>query len=179
MSFTPRLTSTGMQGSKYWYSNTNPFFAAGLGLPNCTAYSWGRFWEETPDYIPKLPTRDAKLWLGIAQQQGIYKTGSTPKLGAVICFGGLKYGHVAIVEEIKSNGDITTSNSDYYGRYFYIRNLKKSNNYNDGSLKFQGFIYNPHIDDTPPPEPPKPWKKRSGKFPWVLYSRKLRNRLDN
>lgn len=41
-SFTPRLNSDGMQGNPCWYAN-NPFEQAGYGLPNCTAYAWGRW----------------------------------------------------------------------------------------------------------------------------------------
>ena len=36
---------------------------------------------------------------------------------------------MAFVEDIKSNGDIVTSNSGYNGSRFFIKTLKKSNNY--------------------------------------------------
>lgn len=74
-----------------------------------------------------------------------YKRGQTPKLGAIICFekkGGS--GHVAFVEEIKSNGDILTSNSAYKGRRFFTKTLKKSKKYKYGlNYTLQGFIYSP------------------------------------
>ena len=44
MSYTPRLTSEGMLNNFHWYSG-NPFYRAGYGLPNCTCYAFGRFWE--------------------------------------------------------------------------------------------------------------------------------------
>ena len=173
MNFTPRLTDSGIKGNKYWYSQTNPFYAAGLGLPNCTAYTWGRFWEETPEFIQKeLPTGNGKEWFDSAKQKGFYKTGKEPKLGAVICFGGTEFGHVAIVEEISENGDIVTSNSDYITKQiFYTKVLLKKNNYDMGTLRFQGFIYNPNIDK---PVPPKSKKRRH--YPFFINSQK---RLDN
>lgn len=97
--------------------------------------------------------------------------------GAVICFsdnyGGA--GHVAIVEEINEiTGEITCSNSEYQGRYFFMTTIQKVNNRYDWShYSFQGFIYNPFITPTPPT--PTTDTKRKG-FPWVLYTRKLRNK---
>lgn len=44
MSFTPRLTDTGILNNFHWYSD-NPFYQSGYGMPNCTCYAWGRFWE--------------------------------------------------------------------------------------------------------------------------------------
>ena len=41
--YEPRLTKSGMLNSIYWYSDTNPFYPTGYGLPNCTCYAWGRF----------------------------------------------------------------------------------------------------------------------------------------
>lgn len=39
MSFVPRLTDNGIMNNPKWYSE-NPFYLAGYGLPNCTAYAW-------------------------------------------------------------------------------------------------------------------------------------------
>ena len=44
--YIPRLTADGIRGNPYWYSR-NPFYNAGYGMPNCTAYAWGRFWENS------------------------------------------------------------------------------------------------------------------------------------
>ena len=152
VSFTPRLTSDGIDGSKYWYSG-NPFYIAGYGLPNCTCYAWGRFWEisdladGTQDYSdkPTLPTSDAGKWF---EQVSGYETGTTPKLGAVICWsdnsGGA--GHVAIVEQIKDNGDIVVGQSGWgASQIFWTSTVLKSNGYNTSGYTFQGFIYNPHV----------------------------------
>lgn len=82
-------------------------------------------------------------------------------------------GHVAIVEEInEQTGEITCSNSEYQGRYFFITYITPVNNKYDWGTNyaFQGFIYNPFITPTPPT--PTEIKKR--KFPWAIYSRILR-----
>ena len=117
---------------------------------------------------------NAELWYPHTSDG--YQRGQTPKLGAVICWYSTRSGgHVAIVEEIKANGDIVTSNSAYGGNYFYMKTLSPSNNYFMGkAYTFQGFIYNPtEFSDNPPTPTPSTDKKR--KFKWVLYARHLRN----
>lgn len=185
MSFTPRLNSIGMLGNRHWYSASNPYYPT-YGLPNCTCYAWGRFWEigdplstgankPDPDALPG-GWSGGYWWFNV--DRTVYETGDTPALGAVICFedtsGG--DGHVAIVEQINNDGEsIVTSNSAWGGTYFYTQTLYRSNNYNwtsyDNRLfRTQGFIYNP-FGDAPTPV----IKKKSG-FPWVLYANKLRNK---
>lgn len=171
--FTPRLTAEGIEGSFYWYSE-NPFYQAGYGLPNCTCYAWGRFWEisdttKNGSNKPTLPTGDAGTWIDSVSG---YQTGQTPQLGAVIVWkkdGGA--GHVAIVEEIKENGDIVTSNSAWNSTFFYTQNVSKSNGYNLTGYEFQGFIYNPYvyIEPTPTPTPEAQSKKKKKKYKFVLF----------
>lgn len=156
MSFTPRLTDSGMQNNKYWYSE-NPFYISGYGLPNCTCYAWGRTWEIAPLHKPTLPTGNAETWYG---NVGLpYTKGTTPKIGAIMCWSHPSSGgHVAIVEKI--NGDtITTSNSAWGGQYFYTKTYTVGNEDN-GKYKFQGYIYNPYVDGTLPPRPTK-WISRA------------------
>ena len=146
--YTPRLTSDGMAGNIHWYSSGNPFYASGYGLPNCTCYAYGRFWEiadpgNTGANNPTgLPRGDGGTWWGTNTPD--YEKGQEPQLGAVICFGGSP-GHVAIVEQINNGGEsIITSNSAYGGTYFYTVELFRSQNYTQyASRPFQGFIYNP------------------------------------
>lgn len=147
--YIPRLDDTGIQGNFHYYSQ-NPFYLAGYGMPNCTCYAWGRFWEigdpnNDGSNRPTLPTGDAGTWFPSVVASGDYQTGQTPQLGAVACFSrnGGGAGHVAIVEEISSNGDITTSNSAWQSTFFYLSNLSASNGYNTSNYTFQGFIYNP------------------------------------
>lgn len=143
--YTPRLTAPSTD-NRYFYGD-NVFYQSGYGLPNCTAYAWGRFYELTGDY-PKLGTGDAETWYGKADG---YSRGKTPKLGAVICWrkgvvgdDSDGAGHVAIVEQINADGSIVTSNSAWGGSLFYTETLTKESNYSCGSAyTFQGFIYNP------------------------------------
>ena len=183
MSYIPRLDSTGMVNNPKWYSR-NPFYQNNYGLPNCTCYAWGRFWEisdplDTYTNRPNLSLGNAEDWYSYTQDG--YERGQTPKLGATICFRnqyGYGVGHVATVEEIGANGVIVTSNSDYGGRYFYTETLTPDSNgiyHHMGSQYMydsQGFIYNPWAEQ---PTPPTPTEEKKG-FPWVLYARKLRSR---
>lgn len=182
--YVPRLDDTGIEGNFHYYSQ-NPFYLAGYGMPNCTCYAWGRFWEigdpnNDGSNRPTLPTGDAGTWFGNTQDG--YERGQTPKLGAVACFSrnGGGAGHVAIVEKIESNGDITTSNSAWQSTFFYLSNLSASNGYNTSNYTFQGFIYNPFAsqggggggggDD------PTPTNKKKG-FKFVLSQGKKRRNL--
>lgn len=56
-------------------------------------------------------------------------------------------GHVAIVEEIEQNGNITCSNSAWQSTFFFLTNLLVNNNYSYSHFTFQGFIYNPFVDE--------------------------------
>ena len=187
--FEPRLTSDGMDGAIYWYSG-NPFHQAGYGMPNCTTYAWGRFWEISDasgdgSNKPTLPTSDAGKWF--SQVSG-YETGTSPKLGAVICWsdntGGA--GHVAIVEQIMDNGDIVVSQSAWEGTYFWTNTKYATDGYSYNHYTFQGFIYNPHVTaggggsgGSDPETPDSPYypvvtrKKRKG-FNFVLFNRQRR-----
>lgn len=178
--FIPRLNSNGIEGAIYWYSG-NPFYTAGFGLPNCTCYAWGRFWEISDksgdgSNKPSLPLGDAGTWFPNVSG---YEKGTEARVGAVICWSypGAS-GHVAIVEKIEENGDILTSNSAWGGTFFYTKTIYKADGYNFGNYQFQGFIYNPFVSeggtDIPdiPDEPEEPIitaKKRKG-FNFVLFN---------
>ena len=181
MAFVPRLNSTGILNNPKWYDE-NVFYIAGYGMPNCTCYAWGRFWEESNsdltsmDHKPtNLPTGDGGQWWQQNIDSGAYEYGSIPKLGAVICFadnnGGA--GHVAIVEEIDSSGNLTTSNSAWGGTYFWTDTVNNNQgNYNWSHYTFQGFIYNPYAEQPTPPEPTERTTKH--KFKWAIFTHKIR-----
>lgn len=161
--FVKRLSAPA-SSDKHYFSNSNIFYACGYGMPNCTAYAWGRLYEITGKRYVKLHG-NAEEWWAAAKNAGM-ETGSVPKLGAIICWragnpttGSDGAGHVAVVEEIKSNGDIVTSNSAWKGTNFYTQTLKKSNNYQYSSNRpLQGFIYcgMDFDNDTVVEEKPKP-----------------------
>ena len=171
MAYVPRLNTDGMANNPKWY-RSNPFYQSGFGLPNCTCYCWGRFWEISDpnnEYInrPILSMGNGKEWWQWNIDNNIYEYGQEPKLGAILCFtpgaGSTANGHVATVEEIYSD-HIVTSNSDWNGRYFYTETLYPDANgkYHHSSYTSQGFIYNPWAEQPVPPEE----KKKKEQFPW-------------
>ena len=174
MQFVPRLEAPS-QTDLHWIKTTHGGYnrcividnVTGSVLPNCTGYAWGRFLEENGITDCELSRGDAENWYG---HNDSYQRGIIPKLGAIICWSSsLGAGHVAVVEEIEPNGDITTSNSAYNGTRFFIEHLTRVSNYNRGaSYTLQGFIY-PIQNFNPGGE------IKRNKFKWVLYSRKLRN----
>ena len=124
-------------------------------LPNCVGYAWGRFMEILGS-TPKLSRGNAEDWWNYKDG---YKRGSTPKLGAVVCYrkgkvgtGADGAGHVAIVEKIYSDGSILISESGYKSFRFRTTKLAKGYKYFTG-YTFQGFIYNPAVTDTTTSKP--------------------------
>lgn len=142
MEYKKRLTVPS-KNNKYYYSN-NVFYKSGYGMPNCTCYAWGRFYEITR-IKPKLCTMNAENWY---KYKDGYERGNIPKLGAIAVWSMGKIGnnkdgsgHVAVVEEIYSDGSFLTSNSAYKSTMFYTKKIGKDKRlYN---YKFLGFIYPP------------------------------------
>lgn len=128
--FTPRLEAPD-KNNVYYYSK-NPFYQAGYGMPNCTAYAWGRVYEITGTK-PKLSTGNAYGWYGYVKDG--YARGQEARLGAVACWGG--GGHVAVVEKIEGSR-ITISESSWGGKYFNVRTTSDVPGMNP---KWQGYIY--------------------------------------
>lgn len=171
--FVPRLSKddpTPMQGSRYWYSNYNPFWSNtdievdrnNWSLPNCTCYAWGRWGEISGGETLYLPTGDAGTWFPTAQSVGYYETGQVAKLGAIACYyDPTGMGHVAVVEQILPDGSIVTSNSGYYRPWsssdyparwdsMYFHTYHSPADYSRPGYVFQGFIYSP-FSPVPPP----------------------------
>ena len=102
--------------NKYYYKD-NIFYNSGYGLPNCTCYAWGR-WYELLGSKPKLCINNASDWYYYPDG---YLRVDVPSKGDIACFindtNGI--GHVAVVEDVDLNGTILTSNSNYGGSYFY------------------------------------------------------------
>lgn len=138
--FTPRLDCPA-SSNQYYFSNKNVYYKTGWGMPNCTAYAFGRAYEILGKE-PKLSWHSAQLWYPENISSGAYPYGKTPKLGAVACWSYSGGGHVAVVEKIEG-GKITFSNSEWGGRMFYTTTADKTDsNYGGNSWwTFQGFIY--------------------------------------
>lgn len=151
--YTPRLSAPSTTNKNFIHSSKGGYnncilISGNSCLPNCVGYCWGR-WREILGTTPKLSLNNAENWWGYTADG--YKRGKTPKLGAVICWrkgqAGVSSdgaGHVAIVEQIKSNGDIVVSESHYGGTRWRTYTYTKASNYRLGSAyTFQGFIYLP------------------------------------
>lgn len=134
--FIPRLTAP-ERSNKYYYAD-NVFYLSGYGLPNCTCYAWGR-WYELLKTKTRLSLGNANGWYYYTQDG--YTRTSTPSLGDIACFVDEvnNIGHLGVVEEIYADGSIVTSNSDYGGRLFYTLRLNRPYNLG-GNYKFLGFI---------------------------------------
>jgi surface antigen len=147
-SFTPRFTAPTRDNADYYENNI--YYLNGYGMPNCTAYAWGRAYELLGS-VPTLSHGNANQWWDYNLDNGIYAYGSTPKLGAIACWGGSECGHVAVVEAI-SGDQVTISESSWSGRLF------ENDTYTIGSENrtsvggFQGYIYlGEFSSDTTPP----------------------------
>lgn len=131
--------------NEFYYSTKNPFYRDGYGMPNCTCYAWGRFYE-LGGGRPSLCLWNAEEWF---RYDDGYERGQTPRLGAIAVWskgsldtGDDGAGHVAVVERIYDDGSILTSNSAWGGSVFYTE--KVANDYDlGGTYKFEGFIYHP------------------------------------
>jgi len=167
-SYTPRLSAPS-SSNEYYYSSKNIFYKYGYGMPNCTAYAYGRAYEILGEK-PNLCIYGAEEWFDYNKDGGYYSYGSTPKLGAIACWyynGGS--GHVAVVEKIE-NGIITFSNSAYSGQNFYITTAKTTDPNAGGSSwwNFQGYIYigdfesSETTESTEPTEPTTPVEYKKG-----------------
>lgn len=139
--YSPRLSAPD-KNNQYYYSDKNIFYKYGYGMPNCTAYAYGRAYEilkKAPDLCPY----NAEEWYDYNKSNKYYSYGQTPKLGAVACWsydgGG---GHVAVVEKIEK-GKITFSNSAWSGENFYLHtaDIDDSNAGGSSWWNFQGYIY--------------------------------------
>jgi len=152
MSFTPRKTAPSTSDKNWIHTskggrNECILITGNSCIPNCVGYAWGR-WYEILGSRPKLSRANAENWYGYTADG--YKRSKEPALGAVICWAKGKVGvsgdgagHIAIVEEIKANGDIVTSNSGYKSTRFWTKTITKASGYALTGYTFQGFILLP------------------------------------
>lgn len=130
--FIPRTTAP---KNNSYYTSKNAYYKCGYGMPNCTAYAYGRAYEIL-DKKPKLCMGNAYEWYGYNKSHKYYDYGKTPRLGAICCWAR---GHVAVVEKISGN-KVTISESHYSGRYFDTKQITKGKESNYIGT-FQGYIY--------------------------------------
>jgi len=147
--FSPRLTAPTSDNDCYFGKNI--FYLAGYGMPNCTAYAWGRAYEILGSK-PNLSNGNANQFWGYNLNSGAYPYGTTPKVGAILCWDGNYYGHVAVVEKIDGN-KVTISESAWSGAYFYTTTFTAGSEDSVSVGGFQGYIYIGDFDAEPEPEP--------------------------
>ncbi len=135
--FTPRLNAPTSDNDFYFAKNI--FYLGGYGMPNCTAYAWGRAYEILGSK-PNLSHGNANEFWGYNLKSGAYSYGNTPKLGAVICWNGSSCGHVGVVEKIEGN-KVTVSESSWSGTYFYTTTFTAGSENSVSVGGFQGYIY--------------------------------------
>lgn len=155
-SFTPRLTrpsNTDLRWINTAYGGYNqcilgyPSYGTGSVLSNCVGYAWGRWLEILNTTTCNLSINQAEIWY-LNTGDG-YARGSTPKLGAVICYDepGAGSGHVAIVEQINYSGgnisSVVLSESVYGGVTFRLQTVYPPNYTLYTGMNLQGFIYLP------------------------------------
>ncbi len=140
-SYKPRLKAPS-HSNDYYYSNMNIFYSIGYGMPNCTAYAWGRAYELLGTQ-PKLSLDSAHYWFDYNKDHNYYPSGKTPKLGAIACWDNPYGGHVAVVEKI-TDTTVTLSHSEWGGRSFFLTEHELGAS-NGGAVssgwKFEGYIY--------------------------------------
>lgn len=178
--FKPRLVIP-ESGNKYYNTPANGGYAVGAinGNPlqpgcnilaNCVGYAAGRFNEIIGagcwKYLTYPP--DAENFIDIAKQQGL-QTSTEPKLGAIIVWAKGKTwtasdgaGHVAVVEQINSDGSIITSESGYgcANPFWTTHREKGGGNWGAGTdYRFIGFVYQPEMPKNPYPEPSRELRK--------------------
>lgn len=164
--YTPRLTQPSNDDLRWrntGYGGYNPCIEVstaggnngyypyvGSVLGNCTGYCHGRWMELGNTNTPyNISTGHASLWYSHADG---YERGSVPKLGAIVCFSGGTYGHVAIVEEISEDGSYILCSESNFGRsiFEFVTRYRSIGWSRIGGTvgSADGFIYHPDIQPT-------------------------------
>lgn len=144
----------------------NPTYSAANALANCVGYASGRFNEiiniarDTSGCTYKTLNCNAINFKERAEAAGL-KTGSTPRRGAIMCWGNSGAGHVAIVERVDSNNQVYTSESGWGSSAIFWNSTRSNSNGRWGlasNYYFRCFIYLPDdvqklIDGSPAPTP--------------------------
>ena len=168
------------KGSGGWNTciKGNPRYQYADALANCVGYASGRFNEiiniarETEGCTYTTLNCNAVGFKERAEAAGL-KTGSTPKRGAIMCWGKEgSAGHVAIVERVNSNNSVYTSESGWGSSAIFWNSTRSNNNGRWGigaGYYFRCFIYLPDdvqkaIDTEEPKPEPTPAPTPSDKF---------------
>ena len=160
------------RGSGGWNTciKGNPRYQYADALANCVGYASGRFNEiiniarETTGCTYTTLNCNAVGFKERAEAAGL-KTGSTPRRGAIMCWGKEgAAGHVAIVERVNNSNSVYTSESGWGSSAIFWNSTRSNNNGRWGigaGYYFRCFIYLPYDvqkaiyaeDPTPTPQP--------------------------
>lgn len=160
------------RGSGGWNTciKGNPRYQYADALANCVGYASGRFNEiiniarETTGCTYTTLNCNAVGFKERAEAAGL-KTGSTPRRGAIMCWGKEgAAGHVAIVERVNNSNSVYTSESGWGSSAIFWNSTRSNNNGRWGigaGYYFRCFIYLPddvqNAIDTEEPTPiPQP-----------------------
>ena len=160
------------RGSGGWNTciKGNPRYQYADALANCVGYASGRFNEiiniarETTGCTYTTLNCNAVGFKERAEAAGL-KTGSTPRRGAIMCWGKEGgAGHVAIVERVNNSNSVYTSESGWGSSAIFWNSTRSNNNGRWGigaGYYFRCFIYLPDdvqkaIDAGEPTPTPQP-----------------------
>ena len=160
------------RGSGGWNTciKGNPRYQYADALANCVGYASGRFNEiiniarETTGCTYTTLNCNAVGFKERAEAAGL-KTGSTPRRGAIMCWGKEgAAGHVAIVERVNNSNSVYTSESGWGSSAIFWNGTRSNNNGRWGigaGYYFRCFIYLPGdvqkaIDAEEPTPTPQP-----------------------
>ena len=160
------------RGSGGWNTciKGNPRYQYADALANCVGYASGRFNEiiniarETTGCTYTTLNCNAVGFKERAEAAGL-KTGSTPRRGAIMCWGKEgAAGHVAIVERVNNSNSVYTSESGWGSSAIFWNSTRSNNNGRWGigaGYYFRCFIYLPDdvqkaIDAEEPAPTPQP-----------------------
>ena len=160
------------RGSGGWNTciKGNPRYQYADALANCVGYASGRFNEiiniarETTGCTYTTLNCNAVGFKERAEAAGL-KTGSTPRRGAIMCWGKEGgAGHVAIVERVNNSNSVYTSESGWGSSAIFWNSTRSNNNGRWGigaGYYFRCFIYLPDdvqkaIDAEEPTPTPQP-----------------------
>lgn len=168
------------RGSGGWNTciKGSPRYQYADALANCVGYASGRFNEiiniarETSGCTYTTLNCNAVNFKERAEAAGL-QTGSTPRRGAIMCWGKEgDAGHVAIVERVNNNNSVYTSESGWGSSSIFWNSTRTNNNGRWGcgaGYYFRCFIYLPDdvqkaIDAKEPKPTPTPAPTPSDKF---------------
>lgn len=168
------------RGSGGWNTciKGSPRYQYADALANCVGYASGRFNEiiniarETSGCTYTTLNCNAVNFKERAEAAGL-QTGSTPRRGAIMCWGKEgNAGHVAIVERVNNNNSVYTSESGWGSSSIFWNSTRTNNNGRWGcgaGYYFRCFIYLPDdvqkaIDAEEPKPTPTPAPTPSDKF---------------